>query len=266
MGVIESLKKGLEVLKGSKVLVITIFGFNFITALGMLMMIGVNPTPEKITEITSALVVLFPILILLWIFMEGGIFSAVYGQIKTKQINLNAFVGNCLKYFVRLLAINCIGGFVTVVLWFIGAFLTGLCIAMGGGNNIFFNAMGGIVLTITVILAFFIAIPLLIGQYFAVIEDGKAIESLKKGMAFTKQLFWKNVGLFIMLALILSVFSFSGNFFGALLTNTVGGWVSALFNITLNSAINGCIGVFASGTIISFLLGSLTAKTEEIEK
>ena len=108
MGVIESLKKGWEVLKGSKLLVGTIFGFNFITALGMLMIIGVNPTPEKITEITSTLVVVFPILILLWIFMEGGIFSAVYGQIKTKQINMNVFVGNCSKYFVRLLAINCI--------------------------------------------------------------------------------------------------------------------------------------------------------------
>ncbi|MFH1061932.1 MAG: hypothetical protein V1747_03485 [Candidatus Omnitrophota bacterium] len=265
MGVIESLKKGFEVLKGSTALIITIFGFNFITALGMLMVIGVNPTPEKITAITSTLVVIFPLLILMWVFMEGGIFSAVYGQIKTKQINMNVFIGNCIKYFTRLLAINCIGGIVTVVLWFVGAFLTGLCIAMGGGNNIFFNTMGGIVLTITVIAAFLIAIPFLFGQYFIVMEDGKPIVSLKKGIAFTKQLFWKNIGLFIMLALTLSIFSFIGNFFGSLLTNTVGGWIAAIINITLNSVINGLIGVFASGTIISFLLGSLTAKTEEIE-
>lgn len=257
MGVIESLKKGFEALKGSPALIVTIFGFNFITALGMLMVIGVNPTPEKITAITSTLVVLFPILILMWIFMSGGIFSAVYGQIKTKQINMNAFIGNCAKYFVRLLAINCIGGLVTIVLWFAGAFLTGLFIAMGGGQNIFFNAMGGIVLIITVIAAFLIAIPFLISQYFAVIEDGKAIGSLKKGIAFTKQLFWKNIGLFLMLVLILSIFSFVGNFFGALLTNTVGGWIAAIVNITLNSVINSLIGVFASGAIISFLLGSL---------
>ncbi|MBU1086910.1 MAG: hypothetical protein KKD05_05255 [Candidatus Omnitrophica bacterium] len=265
MGVFEALKKGFEVLKGSTVLILTIVGFNFITALGMLMVIGVNPTPEKITSITGTLLVLFPILLLLWIFMEGGIFSAVYGQIKTKQINLSVFIENCVKYFVRLLTINCIGGAVTIVLWFIGAFLTGLCIAMGGGNNVFFNAMGGILLLITVIAAFLVAIPLLIGQYFAVIEDGKAIVSLKKGIAFTKQLFWKNSGLFVMLAIILAIFSFIGNFFGSLLTNTVGGWVAAIVNITLNSAINGLVGVFASGTIISFLLGSLTAKTEEIE-
>ncbi|MBU1043936.1 MAG: hypothetical protein KJ915_06005 [Candidatus Omnitrophica bacterium] len=265
MGVFESFKKGFEVLKGSTALVIAIVGFNFVTALGMLTVIGVNPTPEKITAITGTLLVLFPILLLLWIFMEGGIFSAVYGQIKTKQINLSAFIGNCTKYFVRLLAINCIGGAVTVVLWFAGAFLTGLCIAMGGGNNVFFNAMGGIVLLITIIAAFLVAIPLLIGQYFAVIEDGKAIVSLKKGIAFTKQLFWKNIGLFVMLAITLSIVSFIGNFFGALLTNTVGGWLAAIVNIALNSTINGFIGIFASATIISFLLGSFTVKTEEIE-
>lgn len=263
MGVFESLKKGFEALKGSPTLIATIFGFNFITAFGMLMIIGVNPTPEKITALTSTLVILFPILILMWIFMSGGIFSAVYGQIKTKQINMNAFIGNCAKYFVRLLAINCIGGLVTVVLWFVGAFITGLFIAMGGGQNIFFNAMGGIVLAMTVIGAFLVAIPFLISQYFAVIEDAKAIGSLKKSIAFSKQLLGKNVGLFLMLVVILSIFSFLGNLLGGLLTNTVGGWIAAIVNITLNSAINALIGIFASGAIISFLLGSLISSAEK---
>jgi hypothetical protein len=263
MGVFESLKKGFEVLTGSPALLCTIFGFNFITALGMLMVIGVNPTPEKITAITGTLLVIFPLLLLMWIFMEGGIFSTVYAQIKTKQVNMNVFIGSCVKYFVRLLAINCIGGVVTVVLWFVGAFSTGLFIAMGGGNNIFFNIVGGIILLITVICAFLIAIPFLIGQYFVVLEDGKAIVSLKKGIAFTKQLFWKNIGLFLMLGLTLTVFSFIGNFIGSLLTNSIGGWGAAISNITLNSVINSCIGVFASGAIIIFLLGNLTVSSEE---
>ena len=257
MGVFESLKKGSGILKGSLPLVLTIFGFNFLTALGMLMVIGINPTPEKITAITGVLVTLFPILIAMWIFMEGGIFSAVYSKIKADELGMDSFVGNCAKFFLRLLGINMIGGVVTVVLWFVGAFLTGLFIAMGGGNNIFFNVLGGIMLLITILAAFLIAIPMLYGQYFVVIEDAKAIPSLKKGFAYTKQFFWKNVGLFLMLAILLTVISFFANFIGALFTNSVGGWVAAIINIILNSSINGLVGVFASGAIISFILGNL---------
>ena len=101
MGVFESLRRGFAVLKGSPALILTIFGFNLITALGMLMVIGVNPTPEKITAVTGTLLVLFPILLLMWIFIEGGIFSAVYGQIKTKQVNMGAFIGNILTPIVK---------------------------------------------------------------------------------------------------------------------------------------------------------------------
>jgi hypothetical protein len=266
MGVFESLKKGFDVLKGSLALILTIFGFNFITALGMLMVIGVNPTPEKITEITGVLVTLFPILIAMWIFMEGGIFSAVYSQIKTQQLNMDTFVGNCAKFFLRLAGINLIGGLITIVIWFVGAFLTGLFIAMGGGNNVFFNAMGAIMLTLTVIAAFLVAIPLLIGQYFTVLEEGKAIASLKKGFGFLKQVFWRNIGLFFMLALVLSIASFIANFIGALFTNSIGGWAAAIINILLNASVNGLIGVYASGCIINFLLGNLEAQEEQIQE
>ena len=124
MNAIEAIKKGFQVAKNSISLIIIMFVFNFITSAIMLGIIGVNPTPEKMTEITGIIILIFLATMLLWLFLEGGIFSSICSRIKTNQLSLESFTSNCSKFFARLLGINLISGAILMAIWLVGAFLT----------------------------------------------------------------------------------------------------------------------------------------------
>ncbi|MBI4846351.1 MAG: hypothetical protein HY810_07785 [Candidatus Omnitrophica bacterium] len=265
MGVFEAVKKGIEAVKGLLPLMGIIFGINVVTSAGMLSVIGVNPTPEKITQITGVLMVLFMILMLIGFFLAGGIFVTILNFIKTKTVDLTALLGNCLKYFGRILIINIpIGLGINLVLWFAGAFLAGIFIAMGKGENPFFNVIGGIIIVVTVIIAVIVAIALFLGQSFVIINDEKAIAGLKKGIGFLKHNFWRVIGLFFSLGICILIPSFLVNFIGVLLSKALSGWALAIINIILSALVNCFAAVFIAGGIFSFVLGNESqAVTEE---
>ncbi|MFH1459449.1 MAG: hypothetical protein ABIG64_03635 [Candidatus Omnitrophota bacterium] len=257
MGVIEMVKKSWEASKNLLSVMVVVFAFNFVTATGLLMVIGVEPTPEKITSITGILLILFVVLMLLWFLMEGGIIAACTSGIKGNNVDLNEFPGNCVKFFTRLVAINIMGAMISLIIWFIGAFLSGIFIALGGGNNIFFNIIGGIILFLTLIIAFLVAMPLLMSQYLAVSQDGKAIDSLKKGFGLIKKYFGKAVLVFIILGFCLGGLSLVVNILGVLVGNVVKGWGLSIINILLTSTLNAFFSVFASCVILTLLFAIL---------
>lgn len=258
-----SITKGWGIAKQLLPVVLIVFAFNAVTAVGMLSVIGVNPTAEKITQITGVLMILFFILMLLWILLEGGLFSAVHSYIKTGTSELSTFLNNCFKFFTRLLGINIIGGLLTIIIWFVGAFICGIFIALGKGENIFFNIIAIIMLVITAIAAFIITIPILIGQYLVVVDNGGAINSLKKAIGCVKKSLGSIVMLFLLLGIIFTLFSYLANFIGALIGNAIGGWPLALINIFLNASVNSFISVFASGCILTLLLTLIVQSTQE---
>jgi len=236
--------------------------FNFISAFIMFMLIGLNPTPDKIAEITGPMVIVFFLMMLAWFFLEGGLFSSVMSVLKTGNLNMGEFISNCTKYFLRLLALNMIGGLIAILFWLVGAFLTGIFVALGGGDNIFFNIIGGIVLLLTFIGVAVVAMPIVISQYFTVINNLGVRASLGKGFSFMKKYFWKTVGFFLLLAFCVFVASFFVNVIVALLGNAIKGMGAAVISIVLTSLVNGAIGVFTAACIMTYVLGILQSEEQ----
>ncbi len=266
MKIFEAIKRGGAAVKDILPPMVIICIFNFIGAFTMLMIIGLNPTPEKIAEVTAPLFIIFALMMLIWIFIEGGLFSSAMSVLKTGELNMGEFFGNCSKYFLRLLGLNAIGALISTVLWLIGAFLTGVFVALGGGKNIFFNIIGGSVLLATIIVVIIVAMPILISQYFVVIKGGKVRESLGQSVTFVKKYFWRTVIFFLILAISIFTFSFIANFIGTLLGNAIKGMGAAAISIILTSVANGAIAVFSAACIMTYLLGIEQSEEQKVEE
>ncbi|MCG2713100.1 MAG: hypothetical protein L6416_12370 [Candidatus Omnitrophica bacterium] len=262
MKALEAIKRGGAVFKDILPPMAIICVFNFISAFAMLMLIGLNPTPEKIAEITGPMIIIFILMLLGWFFIEGGLFSSVMSIVKTGTLNMGEFVSDCSKYFARLLGLNAIGGLITILLWLAGAFLTGIFIAFGGGNNVFFNILGGIVLLLTLIAAAIAGMWLLISQYFTVIDNIGVRDSLGKGFSFVKKYFWKTMLFFFILVICVFAASFIVNFIATLLGNAIKGMGAAAISIILTSLVNGAMGVFAAACIMTYILGVLQSEEQ----
>ncbi len=262
MKVLEVIKQGGAAFKDVLPPMAILCVFNCISAFVMLMLIGLNPTPDKIAEIAGPMVIVFLLMMLTWIFIEGGLFSSVLSVLKTGSLNMGEFISNCSKYFLRLLGLNIIGGLITILFWIVGAFLTGIFIAFGGGDNIFFNIIGGIVLLLTLIAVAIVAMPILISQYFTVINNIGVRDSLARSFSFIKKYFWKTVGVFFLLAICIFVVSFFVNMIASLLGNAIQGMGAAAISIILTSLVNGAIGVFSATCIMIYLLGIIQSEEQ----
>ena len=255
MRVLEAIKRGGAAFKDVLPPMAVICVFNFISACVMMMIIGLNPTPATIAKISGPMVIVFFMMLLSWIFIEGGLFSSVMSVLKTGSLNMGEFISSCSKYFLRLLGLNVIGALITILFWLVGAFLTGIFVALGGGDNVFFNIIGGIVLLLTFIVVIIMSMWMLISQYFTVINNIGVRESLGKGFSFVKKYFWKTLGFFFLLVVCIFAVSFFVNMIAALLGNAIEGWGAAAISIILSSLANGAIGVFSAACVMTYLLG-----------
>ncbi len=260
MFALESLKKGFEVAKGSLLLVIILSVYNFITSAAMLGVIGINPTPEKVAQISGLILFLFIATMALWILLEGGLFSAITSKIKTNQLQLDSFITNCFKFFGRLLGINFISGLIVGGIWFIAAILSGVFIALGQGKNPFFNAIGLILFVVALLFSGLISFALLMGHYILIAENGKVMASLKKSFSLFKEYFGRILLLFTLVVLIFLASSFIVNAIGWLFGKILpAGWFLVFINVTLTSLVNGAVSIFASCSLITLVL-SLTSQ------
>jgi len=255
MTAIEAIKKGFASAKNLISLMIIVLVFNFASAIIMLAVIGINPTQEEVATKVGPILFLSAAIMMVWVLLEGGIFSSIHSRLSSNQLGLESFVGNCFKFFGRLLGLNILSGAIVFVLWIFGAFFTGLFVAMGQAKNPFFNAIGIIFMAVAVICSFCVSIPMLIGQYILVTSDGKIMASLKR--SFT--LFRANIGrilfLFFLLILIFFMISFLTNVIGILAGKILpAGWILGILNTIITSVVNGAYGIFASCTILGLIL------------
>ena len=262
MKVLEAIKRGGAAFKDVLPPMAVICVFNFISASVMLMIIGLNPSPDKIAEVTRPMAIVFLLMLLAWVLIEGGLFSSVMSVLKTGNLNMGGFIGNCSKYFLRLLGLNVIGALITVVFWLAGAFLTGIFVALGGGDNVFSNIIAGIVLLLTFFAVAIVAMPILISQYFTVIDNIGVRNALGKGFAFVKKYFWKTVGFFLVVAVCIFSVTFFVNIIASLLGNAIKGMGAAAISIILTSLANGAIGVFSATCVMTYLLGILQSEEQ----
>ena len=267
MGIFESMKKGLQIASGSLSIMMIIFGVNFVTALGMLSVIGLNPTQQDLAQKTGILLFLFFTLMAIWLFLEGGILSGVLSVIKTGVADLKSFLDNSVKFFVRMISINIINALLNLTIWLIGSFLMGIFLALGKGANVFFNILALLFLGITVIVSLLVTVPLIISQLICVANNAKVRESLKAGF----DVFFKNLGRFILLVFCLGItfFVIQGivNIFGVLIGNALSGWPGAIINVIFASAVNMFTGVFGAGCLYVMLMSLVNNQpTQEVEE
>lgn len=265
MGTFEALKKGFELMKQLIPLVLIVFIYNAISTALVIGVVGPNPTPERVTQVVGLLVTVFLLAMFVWILVEGGLLACVLSQIKEKEAHLELFVGNCFKFFLRLFGVNIIGGLIAVLLWLATAIVCGVFVAMGGGKNLFFNAIAIILFAGAILGTLLVGIPIFSGHFIIVAENNKVFASLKKGWIFFITYFWRILFLFIILFLTMLVISLVVNFIGVLASKAVpAGWFRAIINITTTSLANGFISVFAIGSILSMIL-SLNSTPEGTE-
>ncbi|MBU1924390.1 MAG: hypothetical protein KKB82_00540 [Candidatus Omnitrophica bacterium] len=260
MTALESIRKSCGLAAEAIPLMVIVCIFNFITATIMLGIIGVNPNPDEVAQKVGGIFFFSGIVFLLWVLLEGGLFSSLYSKLTQNKLNLETFASNCLRFFGRLLVINLITVAVIIVLWVIGAFFTGLFIALGQGQNPFFNALGIILMGIAVFISFGVSIPMLLGQYLLVAEDGAVVASLKKGLAICRAKVGRIIFLFVLLAVIFVVISIAVNLIGFLFGKIIpAGWPLGIMNILLTSVVNGAYSIFASLSILGLILSNLPA-------
>jgi hypothetical protein len=266
MGAFEAIKRGAATFKDALAMIAVIFAFNFVSAFAMLMIVGVNPTPERVTEASVPMGILFLLMALAWIFITGGLLSSSQSVLKTGNLNMGEFAGNGSKHFLRLLILNIIYLFVIVVCWLAGAFLVGVFVAFGGGDNVFFNILGVIFLLLTIIAVAILSMPLVMSQYCLVKDDGNARDSLAQAFGLFWKNFWRTFGFFLLLMISVVLVSSLVKALTTLLGNAMPGMAAAVINITLTSISNGAIGVFMAVCIMTYVLGISETSEPQIQQ
>lgn len=255
MTALEALKKGFEVAKESLVLMGIVVLFNAVVSGIVIGVIGVNPSPDRIAELSIVMVFMSFFIMLAWIIFEGGIFSSLLMQIKYSNPQIDSFFSNSLKFFPRLLGIGFLSGVITMAIWFFGALITGIFIAMGQGTNPFFNILGIVLFAVVVIFSLLLIMPMLIAHYVIVIEDAKIIESLKKSIGIFKQKWGRIIALFALVALVVLLISLVTNVISAVITSAMqGSVIGTILQVAIASCVNGAISIFTSATIMSMVV------------
>ena len=255
MGAIESLKKGFEVAKKLVPLMCIVFGFNFGASGLMLSIVGVNPMEEKVREVLGLLLIIFGATFVMWIFLEGGLFSCINSYIKTGEDKIDTFVGSCAKFFGRLLGVNLLSGIIVGSLFFIGAIITAMFIAMGHNKNPFFNAIGLIIFGVIIIISMVVSLILLLSHYIIVLHDKKIIESVKDALEMFKNNIWMITKLFVSFIVIFLSMSLLLRLLGVIFVKILPiGMTLGITNIFFTSVANAFLSIFTSATLVVFIL------------
>jgi len=258
MGPLEAIKKGFGTTNNLIALISIVVVFNFISSIIMLAVIGTNPNPERIAQVAVGLIGLFLGIMLLWMLLEGGFISSVISKIKTDEAQIESFLNNGLKFFLRLWLLSLLASAIIFLVLILAGILSGIFFAMGGGKNPFFNAIGVIIFLIFMIGLIPVSLPLLISRFILVAEDNKVIASLKAGVGLFKMYWGRIVCLFLLILSITIGVSIIVNLIVFLLSKIIpAGWLFATINTLLMAVVNGYMAVFGACSIAGLILSLL---------
>ncbi len=139
---------------------------------------------------------------------------------------------------------NLLTGLIAAGLFLIFGILGGIFIAMGKGENVFFNAIGLIIIGTGTAATLIIFIPFMLGQYLLVIENVGIITSFKKGWKLFRERPWKIIFLMAVIIIGLLVITVPIAFFIK----------QQIIAMIINGLLAGVSNVFISSSIINFIL------------
>ncbi len=265
MGIIESIKKGFGVASGSMGLVLALFVFGFIWNLINVFAFKNSENPS--TSQAIVMIVTAVAFILFTIFMQAGSLGYVRDRVKSGTATLSSFASSGGKYYWRVLLIGLIVGAVAAVFILLASLALALlgkgpqqAAAVAGeaaatGNPVLSALAIALAATLVIAGVYFILLMFL-APYIAIIEERKAIESIKKSVSTVKANFLRILGLFGLLILIGFVFGLAvGLLFALVNLATKGGTVSDVIFAALSSLVNSYLGLVVTGAFMSFYLG-----------
>ena len=129
---------------------------------------------------------------LVGLFVYGGALAYIKELIKVGAANLDSFVDNGKKYFVRLLAVSALIFLVTLVVGIALFILLGLLP----------QALKPLIILIMTLVFIALAVLLIMPAYALVANDLGIIESIKKGISVGKKNFLKILGILAIMILV----------------------------------------------------------------
>ncbi len=256
MGVIEAIKKGFAAASKNLTLVLVLFVFNAIWALGSIPLI--NPvnlatpgaaTPTPISKTALGFSFLF---ILISIFMQGGSLGLVRDYLKAGSSKLGSFASYGLKYYLRLFAL----GLIIILIVLVAAIIATILIAATTPlKQLAVTIIATIAAVVIGIAALYFIILLLMSPYALVCDEAGIMGSLKSSIATVKKSFWKVTALLVLLILISFGVGFVIGLVIGLITAAMPAKVGQAVIGLANSAFNGYLGVAMMAAFMVFYLG-----------
>ncbi|MFT5206920.1 MAG: hypothetical protein ACI9CF_000661 [Candidatus Omnitrophota bacterium] len=242
MGVIDSIKKGFSIAKGSSQLIILIFAFGFVWSLINIPFQGAAPDSP-----TIPMIVLGIVFILTSIFMQAGTLGYILEAIKSGSSSLATFKGTGRSAFMRLLGIGAVVALIMLILTIVI-----ILIATLGGDQV-----GPIVAILGAALAVVGGVSifsLFLAPYAVIVDDAGVLPAIKRSIAVVKGNALPLIGMIVMLVLIGFAIGFLMGFILGLLASVISGTAEQVMNGFFTSAVKAYLSVVASGAFMSYYL------------
>ncbi|MDD5680674.1 MAG: hypothetical protein PHI59_05500 [Candidatus Omnitrophica bacterium] len=198
MGVIEALKKGFNVAVRNPGLVLVIFAFSLISNL-ISVRITQIPVAGRLSAVGAALQLLIfaALVVLVDIFLKGGILAGIRDYIKEGKTGLTVFAKYGLKYYLRLLGLD-----VVIVAAFAAVILTALLITSAMMLPKIMIIAGAVALLLAGIGLYWVILLAAMSPYAVVCEELPVMKALAQSVTITRKGINKITLLFLITILI----------------------------------------------------------------
>ncbi len=249
MGVIEAIKKGFGTANKNLGLVLVLFVFNALWAIGSLpFMAAANAS----APVTAAAMVFSIVFILVSVFIQGGTLGLVRDHLKTGSMKLAGFIPHGFKYYLRLFILGLV---IVLIVGIVAVIATVIIAATAPLNKVAVTiAATGLAVAIGLVGLYFVVL-LIMSPYSMVCDDTGVVAAMKNSMKFVKAKLVKTILLLVLLILISLGVGFLVGFGTGLATIAVSPRIGHVVIGLVNSIFNGYLGVAMIASFMSFYLG-----------
>ena len=236
-----SVGKGFEVARQSLAVVGVLSLFGFVWNLINIYFAPKLQTPSA--RVSLAMVLASVVFFLASIFLQAGTLGYIREKIKQGRADFSIFMSSGSRYYLRLFLVGLIIALIVVVFIAVGAIAVMLLKTVG----IVIAVLIGLVAIYVILLMFF-------APYAVVINEEKAVASIKKSISLVKKNLLGVLGISGILLLIGFVIGLLIGVIFGLLNVTAPGTVSQVITALLSSILNAYLGIFVSASFMNFYL------------
>lgn len=256
----EAMAKGFNLATENIALLGILFVVNLVLTGISTAILGTTPptAAEQAAAVIGKMLVLIPILVLIGIFLQGGLLGVYRDKIKTGTLPLNMFAAYGGRYYLRLLGLGLLVMLILGVIGLIGVAIAAAFGAVGGGANAILGILAALVVLVTFVAELVFGLPLLYSGYVLVADDSGIIASIKTSFSFVKQ-YWGRV---LVLFLLLILFAFGLELIVGLITVLLGkinvAVLTTMFTLVLRSIVNSFVSILMVGSLMTLYLSLST--------